>query len=174
MPLFRAITAVAILTIACVAVSQGQEKKIEMTHVKYDGLKQEVLKHRGKVVVLDFWATWCPSCMQHFPDFIEMQKKYGDKGLVVISVSLDKTDKDAVDRANRFLTKQNSPLRNLLLDEPTEVWEKQFDFKSLPFYYVFDRHGKWVRFRTCDYESKKDGLIYEDLDKAVVQMLSEK
>jgi hypothetical protein len=58
MPLFRAITPVAVLAIACVAVSQGQEKKIEMTRVKYDGLKQEVLKHRGKVVVVDFWAGY--------------------------------------------------------------------------------------------------------------------
>src|ERR1019366_4952598 len=124
--------------------------------------------------VLDAWATWCPACMQHFPYFIEMQKKYGDKGLVVISVSLDKTEKESVDRANRFLTKQKSPLVNLLLDEQTPVLKKQFDFQALPFYYVFDRHGKWVRFRPSEYTDKKDGLIYEDLEKAVVQMLSEK
>lgn len=43
----------------------------------------------GKVVILDFWATWCPPCKMEIPGFVELQKKYGDKGLVVIGVSLD-------------------------------------------------------------------------------------
>lgn len=171
----RVIAPLLLVASLCVAVGHAEEKKIVMTHVKYDGLKQEVLKHRGKVVVLDFWATNCPPCMASFPKFIKMHEKYGDKGLVVISVSLDSVEKEgAVERANKFLTKQNSPLRNLLLDEPSEIWDKKFDFKSLPFYYVFDRHGKWVRFRAADYEGKKEGLLYEDLETTVVKMLSEK
>lgn len=43
----------------------------------------------GKVVILDFWATWCPPCKAEIPGFVELQKQYGDKGLVVIGVSLD-------------------------------------------------------------------------------------
>lgn len=43
----------------------------------------------GKVIILDFWATWCPPCKVEIPGFIELQKKYGEKGLVVIGVSLD-------------------------------------------------------------------------------------
>jgi thiol-disulfide isomerase/thioredoxin len=172
MLLFRAITAIAGVAIVCSAVSQGQEKKIELTLVKYDGLKQEVLKHRGKVVVLDFWATTCVPCLAHFPDVVEMQKKYADKGLVVISVSLDKTDEDTVKRANRFLTQQKTPFANLLLDEPPEVLAKQFEFKGLPFYYVFDRHGKWVRYRSFDYKTAE--AMYEEIDKTVVKMLGEK
>jgi len=168
----RIIVSITTLVVLCAAAGHAQEKKIVMTHVKYDGLKQEVLKHRGKVVVVDFWATWCPSCMEAFPKFIDYQKKYADKGLVVIAVSLDSVDKEgAVDRANKFLNKNNSPLRNLLLDEPSELLEKQFNFVSLPFYYIFDRQGKWVRFRAADY---KDGVPYEELERIVVQMLNEK
>jgi thiol-disulfide isomerase/thioredoxin len=43
----------------------------------------------GKVVILDFWATWCPPCKAEIPGFVELQKQYGDKGLVVVGVSLD-------------------------------------------------------------------------------------
>lgn len=43
----------------------------------------------GKVVILDFWATWCPPCKAEIPGFVELQKQYGDKGLVVIGISLD-------------------------------------------------------------------------------------
>ena len=48
----------AIVVVCAIGGSSTQEKKIEMTFVKYDGLKQEVLKHRGKVVLVDFWAGY--------------------------------------------------------------------------------------------------------------------
>lgn len=44
---------------------------------------------KGKIVLLDFWATWCPPCNQTIPELIDLQKKYQDKGLVVLGVSID-------------------------------------------------------------------------------------
>ena len=44
---------------------------------------------KGKVILLDFWATWCPPCKVEIPWFVEFQQKYGPKGLVVIGVSVD-------------------------------------------------------------------------------------
>ena len=45
--------------------------------------------HRGKVILLDFWATWCPPCKVEIPWFVEFQQKYGPRGLIVIGVSVD-------------------------------------------------------------------------------------
>jgi len=45
--------------------------------------------HKGKVILLDFWATWCPPCKVEIPWFVEFQEKYGPKGLIVIGVSVD-------------------------------------------------------------------------------------
>jgi cytochrome c biogenesis protein CcmG/thiol:disulfide interchange protein DsbE len=45
--------------------------------------------YKGKVVILDFWATWCPPCRAEIPNFVELQKEYGKQGLAVIGVSLD-------------------------------------------------------------------------------------
>ena len=52
------LAAVAALLVGTVTLAQAQEKRGEMTVVTYDGLKREVLKHRGKVVVVDFWAGY--------------------------------------------------------------------------------------------------------------------
>lgn len=175
MNVLRWLLALGVLAGFCFSAGPAQEKKVTITPVKYEGLKQEILKHRGKVVVVDFWATWCPPCVKSFPHFIDLHTQYANKGLVVISVSLNDTnDPDQVERAQAFLIKRNSPMRNLILDEPGDFWQKKFASKSLPFYYVFDRRGKWVRFHPDDYEGKKDGALYEALDAAVVKLLDEK
>lgn len=53
------------------------------------GKKLNLSSYRGKVVLLDFWATWCDPCRDEIPHFIDLQNKYGDQGLQIIGVSMD-------------------------------------------------------------------------------------
>ncbi len=48
-----------------------------------------IRQHRGRVVLLNFWATWCPPCIVEFPEIVSLEKAYRDRGLVVVSVSAD-------------------------------------------------------------------------------------
>jgi cytochrome c biogenesis protein CcmG, thiol:disulfide interchange protein DsbE len=54
-----------------------------------DGKDLQLSSFRGKVVLLDFWATWCDPCREEIPHFVELQQKYGDRGLQIIGVSMD-------------------------------------------------------------------------------------
>src|SRR5689334_19974584 len=54
-----------------------------------DGKKVSAADYDNKVLILDFWATWCPPCKKEVPGFIDLQKKYADKGLVIVGFSFD-------------------------------------------------------------------------------------
>jgi hypothetical protein len=109
--------------------------------------------------------------MEAMPRLVKMHEKNAEKGLVVITVSLDPADqKDLVQQANKFLRKLDPPFRNFLLNESPEFVEKKLDLVFPPCYYVFDRRGKWVRFRTDDGKA----VDYDQMDRVILQMLDDK
>ncbi len=71
------------------------KKPVEMKFTAVDGSEVDVAKLRGKVVLVDFWATWCGPCVGEVPNVVAAFKKYHDKGFEVIGISLDE-DKDAM------------------------------------------------------------------------------
>jgi thiol-disulfide isomerase/thioredoxin len=157
----------------------AQEKGITVQEVKYAGLQDLVLKNRGKVVVVDFWAINCPPCIRNFPHMLETQKKYGKDGLVSISVSLDKVDTVAFkddtaakrnERVLRLLEKLGSTITNLILDEPQKLVDDKLRIDSIPCVYVFGRQGKWTKFGGDD-----DSIVSPpEVEKLVVELLREK
>ncbi len=57
------------------------------------GRDVSLMDYEGKVVLLDFWATWCPPCRNSIPELVSLQDRYGDEGLVIIGISLDDPEK---------------------------------------------------------------------------------
>jgi thiol-disulfide isomerase/thioredoxin len=74
----------------------------DFTLKSIDGQPVTLSSFRGKVVLLDFWATWCTPCRSEIPRFIEWQQKYRDKGFVVLGVSMDDSSKDAANYAREM------------------------------------------------------------------------
>jgi peroxiredoxin len=120
------------------ALQPAKERKPAPGFALKDGSGKTVkLKHyRGKVVLLDFWATWCHGCKEEIPWFSEFQSTYGAKGLAVIGVSMDEGGWNAL---KPFLAENRVPYRMLLGDDATA---KQYGIGNLPDTFLIDRHGK--------------------------------
>ena len=93
-------------------------------------------KYHGKVVLLDFWATWCHGCKEEIPWFSEFQRKYGSQGLKVVGVSLDG---DGWKVLKPFLKNTKVPYRIVLGDDATA---KQYGIENMPDTFLIDRKGR--------------------------------
>jgi thiol-disulfide isomerase/thioredoxin len=94
---------------------------------------------RGKVIYLDFWASWCVPCRKSFPWMNDMHKRYGDKGLVVLAVNLDK-DKASV---TRFLEKY--PADFIIAYDPEGHSAEKYNVKAMPSSWIIDQNGNVVK-----------------------------
>lgn len=82
-------------------VTQKRPLAPDFTLPQLDGQDLRLSSYRGKVVLLDFWATWCDPCREEIPHFVELQQKYGNQGLQIIGVSMD----DSADPVRPFAQK---------------------------------------------------------------------
>ena len=92
--------------------------------------------YRGKVLLLDFWATWCTGCKHEIPWFAGFESAYGAKGLAVVGVAMDDEGWKVV---KPFLAETKVPYRILVGNEATS---QRFGIANLPDTFLIDRHGK--------------------------------
>tara|TARA_R110001583_G_scaffold31209_1_gene107017 strand:+ start:313 stop:801 length:489 start_codon:yes stop_codon:yes gene_type:complete len=99
-------------------------------------LQQTLEQHQGKVVYLDFWASWCGPCRKSFPWMNEMQQKYREQGFVIISINLDAD----IALAKGFLL-ENSANFSVIFD-PKGAIAQNFNIKGMPSSLLIDRQGQ--------------------------------
>jgi thiol-disulfide isomerase/thioredoxin len=105
------------------------------------GNTQDVIRYRGKIVVLNFWATWCVPCQHEMPLLAEMQKKYEDKGVVVLGASID--DEKSQPLIQPFAEK-NKIVFPLLVGATTDQMQQLQLGEAIPATAFFDADGNLI------------------------------
>lgn len=116
--------------------------------------------YKGKVVYVDFWASWCGPCRESFPWMKKMQQQYGKDGLVIIAVNVDQDKK----LADKFLSEFNPDFK-VIFDQEGKLSE-DFKVSSMPSSFIIDKDGK-PRFKhkgfhgtkTSQYETELNSLL---------------
>ncbi|MCG7982974.1 MAG: redoxin domain-containing protein [Candidatus Thiodiazotropha lotti] len=93
-------------------------------------------QYRGRVVLLDFWASWCGPCREAFPWLNEMHRKYQGVGLEIIGINLDEARREA----EQFLT--NTPAEFTIYFDPKGVLAKRYDLQGMPASYLIGMDGR--------------------------------
>ena len=149
-----------VIAAALTAAALLAPAKLNFSFKDITGKKVSLSEFKGKVILLDFWATWCVPCKQEIPGFIELQKKYGGRGLQIIGLSVD----DSLDMAKTYATqmKMNYPI--LLAEGKEDILEAYDPIPSIPVSVIIDRRGQIV--------SRHLGIVSMDVfEKEIVPLL---
>ncbi|MEI6514385.1 MAG: TlpA disulfide reductase family protein [bacterium] len=146
------LTLVMFLTATCAIAGWKTGTPLpNLAKFKLDGAVPDLA---GKVVLVDFWASWCGPCKTSFPSLEKLQKLYGERGLVVLAVNQDKTDK----AMRTFLT--DHPATFPIVRDTQNQLIAEADVSSMPASFLVDREGK-IRHLHKGFHGEKTLAEYE-------------
>lgn len=131
----------------------------DFTGVTTDGQKIKLSDYKGKVVILDFWASWCTPCRQEFPFLIELYNQYRKKGLVVIGINLDERSADR----EKFLAKLKSQVPFPIVADSKGKLAELYRVEGMPTTLFIDRQGR-IRYGHTGFKEDHKRNYKKELD----------
>lgn len=157
--LFFTISILLVLSISGYLCAEGKSAP-DFTLQDLGGNSFTLSSLKGKVVILDFWATWCPPCREEIPHFISLYSQYKGQGLEIVGVALDK---GGVRDVMPFSEEQG--INYPILIGTQEVTEDYGGIRGIPTTFVIDREGNIVE----RYEGYRDKEVFESVIKKLLQ-----
>lgn len=127
-----------------------------------DGATHDLTQYRGKVVLVNFWATWCEPCRDEMPSIERLKEKFAAQGFEVLAVNVDEPES----RIRNFLEK--TPLKLTVVLDPGKAVTKAWNARILPASFLIDREGR-VRYSVVgelDWADARAGKVVENLLRA--------
>jgi thiol-disulfide isomerase/thioredoxin len=121
---------------ASIASTRGRRQLIDFRLADLAGSRWQLSDRRGKVVLVNFWATWCPPCRQETPGLVRLYRDYRAKGVEVVGIAMDDDPRRAVPP---FLLRYSVPYTVLV---PDSSFQLASDIDSLPTTLLIDRKGR--------------------------------
>ena len=155
--------AVAVGLAATPAFALGEgERAVDFTLTTLDGKSVKLSSLRGKVVLIDFWATWCKPCKEELPLLEKLHQKWKGKGLVILAININKKKEDAT----RFAS-ANKLTMQLPFDGSSDVVAK-YKPPKMPSSYLVDKKGI-IRKLNAGFYGKGD---LDKLEKQIAELLA--
>ncbi len=123
----------------------------DFTFKTLDGREFRLSELHGKVVLVNFWATWCPPCKEEMPIFEREYKRCKDKGFEILAVNMDGSESNL----QKFLKENNY---SFPIVRPSEDLQKELKLMGFPTSYLLDREGKIYRIRLGVYRELEEDL----------------
>jgi len=146
-------------------VDAKQEVTVEVK--SWAEVQQMVADHRGKVVVVDIWSTWCENCMKEFPNLVKLHRQFPDT-VACISVDIDydgledEPPESFHDKVLAFLSKHEATFQNVISSDPGDDVYDALEVIAIPVVLVYDREGNLKKkFTNEDNEYGDDGFKYQ-------------
>ena len=153
-----------LMLFGCGSKKESNQKAPDFSLQDLEGNTFTLSQHRGKIILLDFWATWCQPCRMAIPGLVDLQRKYKGQGLMIVGVSVD----DPQQANNRYLAafKEKFKMNYTILRADTQVTSQYFGSgqMSIPTMYIINRDG--------DIVDKHVGFAPGAVAKSVKEMLS--
>jgi thiol-disulfide isomerase/thioredoxin len=105
-----------------------------------EGKTVKLSDYKGKVVILDFWATWCPPCRKGIPDLVAIKKEYENKGVEIIGISID--DQKSIEQVKQFVKDQKMNYPVVYTD--SKVTSDYGGVENIPTSFIIDKKGNQV------------------------------
>ncbi|MFA7605054.1 MAG: TlpA disulfide reductase family protein [Rhodocyclaceae bacterium] len=136
---------------------------LALTLPDLDGVAQPLSQWQGKIIVVNFWATWCPPCIKEIPDFVEASHRHADAPVQFVGISLDKPE-----AVTQFRERFDIPYPLLIGTQATLGLAKEFGNTAgaLPFTVIINRRGEVA-------EVKLGTLNTEELERKILAQLSQ-
>ncbi len=173
----RSLIAFAIVAFVCTAAvpraDDSASTAVKLVTLKYSAFQSTLAdaeKNNFKYTLVDAWASNCGPCKENFPHLVEINTKYGPKGLQVISLSLDDVSntKDC-EAVKDFLNKKKATFLNVLLDEEFGVGYDKLNISAIPAVFLFGPDGKEVKRFTMD--DPNNQFTYEQVEQEIEKRL---
>jgi thiol-disulfide isomerase/thioredoxin len=163
----RAVGAAAALLVVGATAARADA----LTPVTHEQWQQALAAHRGEIVVVDFWATWCLPCLERFPRMVELAERHAGDGVTFIAFALDDVDDaGAMRQAEAFVREQGGRIEHYVTSQEIPVAFDKLGLLGIPAVHLYDRGGNLAVKLTADDPNAQ--FTDEDVARAIAELVA--